>query len=141
MESFVAVRRLARAKHFEARSEGDGVATAASLLDGAARLTGIVRQPVSAGDSLLQGGEAVLVPDAQCIFYNASVDPGLAAFYQAHEFAHHWLDDAAAEACSAHELNVSAPEERAELGLQRVEGYGPRERRETQANVFAREFF
>jgi len=32
------------------------------------------------------------------------------------------------------------PEERIPLGIQRVEGYGPRERRECQANVFAREF-
>jgi DNA helicase II / ATP-dependent DNA helicase PcrA len=140
MENFDAVRRLARAKYCEARPETSAIATAASLLDAAAQLTGIHREPVSAGDALLQGGEAILVPSAQSIFYNASVDPALAVFYQAHEFAHHWLDDAAAGACSAKELNVSAPEERAPLGLQRVEGYGPRERRETQANVFAREF-
>ena len=140
MESFGAVRRLARAKHRDALQEAGGVLTAASLLEAAAKITGIHRQPVPAGDSLLQGGDAILVPAAQSIFYNEAVDTALAVFYQAHEFAHHWLDDEAAGACSAKELDVSVPEERAPLGLQRVEGYGPRERRETQANVFAREF-
>jgi DNA helicase II / ATP-dependent DNA helicase PcrA len=140
VENFDSVRRLARIKHREVRLAGVDVATAGALLEGARRITGLHCEPVDANDSLLQGGEAILVPSVQSIFYNGSVDPSIAAFYQAHEFAHHWLDDAAAGACSAGELDVHMPEERAQLGLQRVEGYGPRERRETQANVFAREF-
>ena len=140
MEGFDAVRRLARVKHDEALKEARNVPTAAALLEAATKITGIHRQPVPAGDSVLQGGDAILVPGAQSIFYNEAVDAALAAFYQAHEFAHNWLDDEAAGACSEKDLDVSVPEERAPLGLQRVEGYGPRERRETQANVFAREF-
>lgn len=140
MEGFEAVRRLARAKHDEALKTAGDSPTAVSLLAAAAEITGIHCQPVPAGDSLLQGGDAVLVPSAQSLFYNQCVSKDLAAFLQAHEFGHHWLDDAAEGACSSNETDVSAPEERAPLGLQRVEGYGPRERRETQANVFAREF-
>jgi superfamily I DNA/RNA helicase len=140
MESFESVRRLARIKHHEALKEAGNASDAPSLLAAAAKMTGFHRQPVPAGDAVLQGGDAILVPAAQSIFYSDGVDAALAAFYQAHEFAHLWLDDEAAGACTAKELDVSAPEERAPLGLQRVEGYGPRERRETQANVFAREF-
>jgi len=140
MENFDAVRRLARTKHGETRKEAGNVLTAASLLVAAAKVTGIHCLAVPEGDSLLQGGEAILVPSAQSIFYNESVGYQVASFYQAHEFAHYWLDDAAVGACSSKEVNVNTPDEQVPLGIQRVEGYGPRERRETQANVFAREF-
>ena len=63
----------------------------------------------------------------------------LAAFYQAHEFGHHWLDGERG-ACARDDIDEAAPEDRVPLGIERVEGYSSRERRECQANVFAREF-
>ena len=81
----------------------------------------------------------VLDPSVGGIFYKESVSEDQAAFYQAHEFGHHFLDSATG-ACSGTDIEVTMPEERIPLGIQRVEGYGPRERRECQANVFAREF-
>ena len=38
------------------------------------------------------------------------------------------------------DIDPSRPTEAAPVGMQRVEDYGARERRELQANVFAREF-
>ena len=139
MEGFDTVRLLARRKHEEACACVDGQKTAAALLDGAAAITDIVRQSVPDDDPVLCGAEAILDPSVTAIFFKKSVSTQLAAFYQAHEFAHHFLDNAAG-ACWNSDIDVTMPEECVPLGIQRVEGYGPRERRECQANVFAREF-
>lgn len=136
MEGFDVVRQLARLRHAEARASR-GANTAGALLDGATDITGIGRQAVPDDDPVLCGAEAILDTSTPAIFYKKSVQPADAAFYQAHEFGHFWLDSATG-ACASTDLSM--PEERIPLGIERVEGYGPRERRECQANVFAREF-
>ena len=139
MEGFDTVRVLARRKHDEACAAAGGKKSALELLGGAAAITGIVRQPVPDDDPVLSGAEAVLDSLVSGIFYKKGVSAEEAAFYQAHEFGHHFLDSTTG-ACSVSDIDVTMPEERIPLGIQRVEGYGPRERRECQANVFAREF-
>ena len=139
MEGFDTVRALARCRHNDARAAAGGKTSAGDLLDGATAITNIERSAVADNDPILCGAEAVLDPSVGGIFYKESVTEEQAAFYQAHEFGHHFLDSAAG-ACSGTDINVTMPEERTPLGIQRVEGYGPRERRECQANVFAREF-
>ena len=65
--------------------------------------------------------------------------PRLALFYQAHEYAHLWLHhDHAHQPDSG--FDPEAFEEPLSIGVNRVEGYGPEELREREANVFAREF-
>ena len=139
MEGFDTVRVLARRRHEEACAQAGGLKSAAGLLDGAAAITSITRQPVPDDDPILCGAEAILVPSLPAIFFKKGVSVEQAAFYQAHEFGHHFLDNAMG-ACGTSDIDVTMPEERIPLGIQRVEGYGPRERRECQANVFAREF-
>ena len=139
MEGFYTVRTLARHRHDEACAAAGGKKSALDLLDGATAITGLQRIAVADTDPVLCGAEAVLDPSVCGIFYKESVTVEQAAFYQAHEFGHHFLDSATG-ACSGSDIDVTMPEERIPLGIQRVEGYGPRERRECQANVFAREF-
>jgi DNA helicase II / ATP-dependent DNA helicase PcrA len=139
VDGFDTIRDLARKRHREARDAAGGEIRAASLLDGATSITGIARQAVPADDPILCGAEAILEPSAPAIFYKKNVPAMQAAFYQAHEFGHHWLHNATG-ACTGNDLNDTMPEEPIPLGIQRVEGYGPHERRECQANVFAREF-
>ncbi len=139
MEGFDTVRTLARRTHDEACAAVGGKTSAADLLDGATAITDIQRSAIANDDPILCGAEAVLDSSVGCIFYKRSVSEEQAAFYQAHEFGHHFLDSATG-ACSGTDIDVAMPEERIPLGIQRVEGYGPRERRECQANVFAREF-
>jgi DNA helicase-2/ATP-dependent DNA helicase PcrA len=57
----------------------------------------------------------------------------------AHEIGHVAVH-ASSTSCSEHDVDPSRSTEAAPVGLQRVEDYGVRERRELQANVFAREF-
>ena len=133
------IRRQARAQRAAVLCENGDVPTAESLLDAADRLTGFQRIPVSAGDSLLNGGDAVLDPKIKVILFNQEIDPRLRLFYQVHEYAHFWL----------HHDHVNHPdsgfdpeafEEPLPVGVNRVQGYGPEELREREANVFAREF-
>ena len=139
MEGFDTVRALARRRHDRACAAAGGKKSALDLLDGATAITGIQRMAVADDDPLLCGAEAVLDVRVCGIFYKESVSVDQAVFYQAHEFGHHFLDSATG-ACNRPDIDTTMPEERIPLGIQRVEGYGPRERRECQANVFAREF-
>lgn len=61
------------------------------------------------------------------------------ALLVAHEIGHA-VHHAGAIQCDAKDINPSLSIETAPVGLQRVEDYGAKERRELQANVFAREF-
>ncbi len=138
MSQWAQIRARARTRHaelyFAAKSD-----SAESLLLAADQLTGFLREPVAAGNPLLGGGHAVLDREAMRIWYNGDVDPSLVVYYQAHEYAHYWLNHSPS-ACLSADLDPGASEETIPIGILRVEGYGPRERRECQANVYAREF-
>lgn len=110
------------------------------MLAAAERDTGVRRAPVPGGDPLLDGGDAVYDPQTRRIWYRADVDSALAAMYQAHEYAHVWLGHADGAHCNERDLDSEEPDERVPLGVHLVQGYGPKERRERDANVFAREF-
>jgi superfamily I DNA/RNA helicase/CRISPR/Cas system-associated exonuclease Cas4 (RecB family) len=108
-------------------------------LRAAARHTGIDWEERPREDSLLDGAEAVLDLDTGVIWLNSAADPLIKPFYLAHDYAHLWLEEAGIS-CKAHQMDSAASEEPVSLGVQRLEGYGPQERRERTANVFAREF-
>jgi DNA helicase II / ATP-dependent DNA helicase PcrA len=135
------IRERARKLHAEVCSFGDtelaAGAPASALLDKAEEMTKIQRVPLPKGHPLLEEAEAML--DWDIIWYNKDVAPWLALYYQAHEYAHFWLHDIVT-ACSGADVDAEASEDNIPLGIYRVEGYGPHERRECEANVFAREF-
>lgn len=139
MDRWDELLRLAREKHAEALAYANGDVSAEALLAAAEKLTGIHRRGQPAGDSLLDGGEAVLDPEARTIWFNQDADPLIVPFYLAHEYGHWWIDGART-ACTATDLDAEASEERTPLGIQRVEGYSPQERLECQANLVGREF-
>ncbi|MPZ13594.1 MAG: AAA family ATPase [Chloroflexi bacterium] len=132
------LRRRARAQRAAVLAEAGGDPSATALLAAADRLTGFERVGLPGGDALLDGGEAALDLDMERIWFNRDVASHLALFYQAHEYAHFWLHREHT-ACRESDLDAEATEEPVPLGVQRVEGYGPEERREREANVFARE--
>lgn len=133
------LRALARDRAARLRTFTDGDVRAEAILAAAERDTGVSRVPVAADDALLDGGDAVYDPEPGLIWYNRDVEPELAAMYQAHEYAHLWLGHAGRSHCDARALDPEAPDEPLPVGIHRVEGYGPKERRERDANVFARE--
>ena len=133
------IRRQARTQRVAVIGENRDLVTAELLLTAADRLTGFKRIPLPAGDPLLDGGEAVLDLEMQRIWFNRDVSQSLALFYQAHEYAHLWLHPGRVN-LAEFDLDPEAVEEPLPVGVNRVEGYGPEELREREANVFAREF-
>lgn len=143
------IRRQAQRKRVELIANGDQSGSAPArvraeeLLCLAEETTGIPRIPLPAGDPLLYGAEAWLNGDVgdEVIYYNQDAGTWQALFYQAHEFAHLWLHHGhGATHCEAPDVDPTASEATLPMGVERVQGYGPKERREREANVFAREF-
>src|SRR2546422_530642 len=137
------IRRRARGARVDLGCRDLDLETAEALLDRAVERVGLIRVGVPTDYPLLYGAQAVLDRDAGAIWFDKSVEPGLARFYQAHELGHLHLDHLHPNdvlVCDAAALDVEAGEEPAQTGVRRVEGYSPAERREREANVFAREF-
>ena len=72
------------------------------------------------------------------VWFNRDVEPRLALFYQAHEYAHLWLHRQGESL--EFDPDPAVAEEPLPVGVNLVEGYGPEELREREANVYAREF-
>lgn len=138
MNQWESVRQLARKKRLEVETRTRSK-IAGDLITASEAITEIKCEGLRADDPLLRGAEAVFDPDVQRIWYNREIDPMVVALFQAHEFAHHWLEDKSCS-CSASDLDARLAEEKSPLGVDRVESYSPKERHEAQANVFAREF-
>ena len=139
MDHWERIRSQARTQHARMRAASSGEVSAQALLEAAARSTGIQAEPLHAGDSLLDGGEAVLDREFSVIWFNADIELELARFYITHEYAHYWLHDISA-ICGQTDVDPLTSEAPVPTGAQLVEGYSPEERREREANVYAREF-
>lgn len=141
MDSFGAVRKLAREKHAAMRSSGSG-GTATELLAAARRETCIVVRSIAPEHPLLGGGDGALhrKGDKPSIYLSSALAPDVAAYVEAHEFGHFWIETPDEPAVTPRDSDPGAPEEGTPLGLRRVEAYSPQELRERYANVFAREF-
>ena len=138
MNQWDSIRQLARQK----RAELEAISTsntASEVLSVAAQVTQINTQELPADDSLLNGADAVLDLDVKMIWCNSEIASDILDYYKAHEFAHFWLENQSFS-CASIDLEARLAEEKSPFGVDRVENYNPKERREAQANVFAREF-
>lgn len=139
MEGFEHVRMAATRLH------EDVVAAEASALCPDAMVAGAVAHLelelyfLPSGDPALKGARAVFDEQSGTICCEETEDPGERAELVTHEIGHSVLH-AGAASCTSTDVDASRTVESAPVGLQRVEDYGARERRELQANVFAREF-
>lgn len=100
-------------------------------------MSGIMRVGVPADDPLLFGSLATLA--LGYVWYNDEVESWFALYCQAHEYAHHWLHHGQTH-CTREDIEGAASEDVSPVGEGRVTGYGPHERREREANVFALEY-
>ena len=91
------------------------------------------------GNPGLKGARARFDDQAGIICCENVGDDTSRALLVAHELGHAKLH-AGSLNCGSSDIDPSQTTEAAAVGLQRVEGYGARERQELQANVFAREF-
>jgi superfamily I DNA/RNA helicase len=91
------------------------------------------------GDPALKGARALFDHQGGIVCCADEGDAATRACLIAHEIGHVCVHAASSE-CATDDIDASRSIEAAPVGLQRVEDYGVRERRELQANVFAREF-
>lgn len=123
----LAARHL-RGEHVASDADGpSAVATAVVAL-------GFQIEPVPPGDTLIGTSDAKLLREWFRIYVRNDVSDEDAAAFVAHELGHLRLHRPQ-ETCTG-----SDPDAGSSRALGRVDSYGPRERRELQANVFGREF-
>jgi superfamily I DNA/RNA helicase len=94
---------------------------------------------LAAWDPALKGARALYDDQSGTICCEIDGDAASRALLVAHELGHARLH-AGSASCARTDIDPTRSTEAAPVGLQRVEDYGARERRELQANVFAREF-
>lgn len=137
MSDWDRVRLLAQEFHAEVCALAGGpVVAAKDLLALAEQLTGIRRKGYRKDHPLLRGSLARL--ERNTIIFDNSVEPWLALYHQAHEYAHMRLGHGPRH-CNDADIDYEVSEDKLPLGVHRVEGYGPQEKTESEANVFARE--
>jgi DNA helicase II / ATP-dependent DNA helicase PcrA len=139
MDSFEPVRAAAARLHLEI---ADGVAAAKQPMDLIkAAITHLKLELtwLPSGDPALRGARAVFDSQSGTIFAEDVGELAERALVVAHEIGHDRVHTDSSP-CSAKDIDPSRSTEAAPVGLQRVEDYGAHERRELQANVFAREF-
>ncbi len=133
------IRKHARETRKRMLAASGGDSSPDALLAAVANETKIPAYGVIAKDPLLYRAQAILHNSR--VFYDNSLIEWQTRFNRMHEYAHHFLKHGSAILCGKDGFDPEASEDAIALGEQRVEGYGPHERRELEANLFAREFF
>lgn len=138
MSVWYEIRKLARRKHAELLAYTQGDVSAEALLLAADQITGLERTALRKNHNLLDGGDAQLDPKSNAIWFNHELSPGIARYYQAHEYAHFWLHQGHVRDIS---VNIEPDAGNPQLAEkpQQFSAYGPAEQREREANAYARE--
>lgn len=133
------IRKIARETRRRMLAANGDDSSPNALLRAVANETGIPAYGMPANDPLLYRAQAILHNNR--VFFDKSLVEWQTCFNRMHEYAHHFLKHGSAIICGKEGFDPEASEDAIALGEQRVEGYGPHERRELEANLFAREFF
>lgn len=139
MDSFEPVRKSASELRDKIADAVDRSASPMQLVDAAISHLKLELTWLPPGDPALKNARAVFDDQSGTVFAADTGSPSERALVVAHEIGHVVLHSGSAS-CDEHDVDPSRSTESTPVGLQRVEDYGARERRELQANVFAREF-
>lgn len=138
MDSFELIRSKAAALHSELLSDGNDPFDPFELVRAAVGHRDLDLVWLPKADPALKGARALYDDQSGTICCEEESDEVTRALLVAHELGHSELH-AGSATCSKSDIDPSRSTEAAPVGLQRVEDYGARERRELQANVYARE--
>ena len=138
MDAFDPVRKAAAKLHSDLIAAGTDALDILALVTNAASKLDIDLAWLSPGDPALKSACALFDEQSGTIFCQATDSHHEKASLVAHEIGHAVLHSASS-VCAKNDIDPSRSIESTPVGLQRVEDYGARERREIQANVFARE--
>lgn len=138
MDQFEPIRTTAAILHGELLAEGKDPFDLLSFVQAAVSHRDLELVWLPRGDPALKGAKALFDDQGGTICCEDEGDPITRALLVAHELGHSELH-AGSATCATLDIDPSRSTEAAPVGLQRVEDYGAKERRELQANVYARE--
>lgn len=138
MDAVELARQAAAQLHDAAVAKGDDPWQPLQLALAEAKRRGIDIETTAPGAAVLDGGRATYVPVDRLILIEDAGSDFERAFLIAHEIGHVELGDDP-EAGPARAIDAARPAEPSLVGLDRVVDYGPRQRREVQMDLFARE--
>lgn len=138
MDGFEPVREAAQRLHDAVIGRGANPLDPSSVVAEAIRYLDLEVIWLKTGDPALKGARALFDEQSGTVCCEESGDATTRALLVAHEIGHAEIH-AGSSSCGTADVDPARPTEAAPVGLQRVEDYGARERRELQANVFARE--
>jgi DNA helicase-2/ATP-dependent DNA helicase PcrA len=139
MDAFEASRIAAAKLHDEALAGGSNSLSPPTLIARAIGDLDLVVEFADPADPVLKGARALYDAQSGTIVCDSSAAESDRLLLIAHELGHVSVDGDSST-CRSSDVDVSRPTEEAAVGIERVEDYGVRERRELCANVFAREF-
>ena len=139
MDQFETIRREAAALHDIVVGNGVDPFDPLVLVNAAAYQLDLELAWLNPGDPALKNARALFDEQSGMICCEEVDSHVERALLVAHEIGHVEIH-ARLSICTVDDINPSRSTEAAPIGLQRVEDYGVRERRELQANIFAREF-
>lgn len=138
MDPFDTIRESAAALRTDLREASDDTTRSMDVVEAAARHLELEVVWVDPDEPQLKGARACFDQQSGLILCATDGSNSDRAMRVAHEIGHVRVH-ASSTACAPSDIDASLSTEAAPIGLQRVEDYGGRERRELQANVFARE--
>jgi len=138
VKSFETIRQLAAQLHLELVRQGGDPQNPESLIGHAIARYDLELTFLEPTDPALKGAKALFDEQSGTICAAKSGSAAERALVVAHEIGH-LVAHARSCSCADADIDPSRSTEAAPVGLQRVEDYGARERRELEANVFARE--
>ena len=138
MDPFDPIRSKAAALHENLVSEGTDPFDLLAIAQAVVRRRDLDLVWLPRGDPALKGARALYDDQGGVICCEDEADAVTRALLVAHEIGHSELH-AGSVNCAESDIDPSRSTDASPVGLQRVEDYGARERRELQANVYARE--
>ena len=139
MDQFETIRQEAAALHNTVAGDGTDPFDPLALVNAAADQLDLRLAWLNPGDPVLKNARALFDKQSGMICCEEADSRMERALLVGHEIGHVKLHTGSS-VCAVDDIDPSRSTEAAPIGLQRVEDYGARERRELQANVFAREF-
>jgi superfamily I DNA/RNA helicase len=138
MKSFETIRELAAQLHVELVRKGADPKNPVTLIAHAITHFDLELTYLEPADPALKGAKALFDGQSGTICAAKIGSDAERALVVAHEIGH-LVAHSESCSCSESDIDPSRSTEAAPVGLQKVEDYGARERRELEANVFARE--
>ena len=138
MDSFDQVRLKASLRSHSILQAGCDPLQPLAVVEAAAKSLELDLIELPSGDPALKGARALYDDQSGAICFEETAAMADRALLIAHELGHAELH-AGSASCDSSEIDPSQTSQNSPTGIQRVEDYGAKERRELQANVYARE--